>query len=248
MTITDAEKKNPHRKLMELFPAEQWDALGLVKGLPRMDGDYPLFDRADAALISAANETALGVLDDTPVAGGRVVEIAASNLIAAVEAKGHGRAAAAWAVHDLMRAGLLCGRVVKWFHEDGQSVESAGTWDDVWLSVTRDELAAWPRAPKPHASPQRAPQEPPHAAKDVATMIEQVKSATLDSSGAEVYRVATDKRLTADQRMREIARIDSRYKGYDSTQWHRLLPDVSASAIRQTSAWAEWQDERKRLD
>lgn len=59
----------------------------------------------------------------------------------------------------------------------------------------------------------------------------------LGAESQEVLKIARSSK-TADDRMRDISRIDQRFFGWKSPQWSNLIK-VSAAAIRKTKFWKE---------
>jgi ribosome maturation protein Sdo1 len=52
----------------------------------------------------------------------------------------------------------------------------------------------------------------------------------------EAVAIAADASQSADERMRKIAQLDSRFYGKSSTEWASLLR-ISDAAVRQTDFW-----------
>ena len=85
---------------------------------------------------------------------------------------------------------------------------------------------------------------PPPLDDPLAVRLEQV----VDDIGTRVVTIASGANLTLDQKMRAIARLDTRFYGYTSPRWSNLL-GLTASAIRQTDFWQKdrvaFRDEQK---
>jgi hypothetical protein len=71
-----------------------------------------------------------------------------------------------------------------------------------------------------------------------APKLGQVQAAMLDDTGVEVLRVLSNPKMSVDQKMRELIRLDLRYGGFNSTRWAEML-EVTSQAIRQTDCWKE---------
>ena len=69
----------------------------------------------------------------------------------------------------------------------------------------------------------------------------------LDENSVKITSIAQDKTKSADERMKEIIRLDSRFKGKDSGGWGSLL-DVTPAAIRQTDCWDAIRSEQRLPD
>src|SRR5262249_26376503 len=66
--------------------------------------------------------------------------------------------------------------------------------------------------------------------------IERLSLASGDSKTGKIMIIADRADLTLDQKMREIGKLDQRWKSKGSPEWAALCK-VSASAVRQTDAW-----------
>ena len=82
---------------------------------------------------------------------------------------------------------------------------------------------------------------------DAEASFDLIAGVMLDENAVKITAIAQDKAKSADERMKEIVRLDSRFKGKNSTEWASLL-DVKSPAIRQTESWKTIQAEKKLLD
>jgi hypothetical protein len=92
-----------------------------------------------------------------------------------------------------------------------------------------------PTPPAPKAEDPPAPAEAPAAPNRQPVSAEAVE-AFLGDGHQEAMRIARDTRLSADDRMRQICRLDRRLLVWNSTRWGKLL-GVSAAAVRKTHFW-----------
>ena len=81
------------------------------------------------------------------------------------------------------------------------------------------------------AEPKQAAKAEPEGKNKAAKAIETL----LDEPGEQVLKITRSKK-SSDSKMREICRIDTRFLGFDSPHWSRLL-GVSEAAIRKTTFW-----------
>jgi hypothetical protein len=70
----------------------------------------------------------------------------------------------------------------------------------------------------------------------VEKQVEQFAAATMDENTAKILRIADDTARDADERMKEIIRIDRRFACHTSPKWAALL-HVTDARIRQTECW-----------
>ena len=69
-----------------------------------------------------------------------------------------------------------------------------------------------------------------------AQLVERTLALCGDGRALQIASIARDKAKSADDRMRELAELDSRYEGFDSAKWGELL-EVTSAAIRATQFW-----------
>jgi hypothetical protein len=71
--------------------------------------------------------------------------------------------------------------------------------------------------------------------------------AILDDVNQDVLTIASDERKSSDDKMRDIIKIESSYRGWQSNRWAKLL-GVSDSQIRKNQCWKELREDEKSLD
>jgi len=143
---------------------------------------------------------------------------------------------------------------------------TASVFPDVWQQIPRPDItypsesysdafgylglvaqrcreALEPTVAAPPASPTTNPAPPVDAETAIAAGI----AAMMDDEAIKVHQIAAS-RKSADQRMREIAELDTRYIGFSAPQWVGVLSSagkISDAAVRQTDCWKEWRKEEK---
>ena len=102
--------------------------------------------------------------------------------------------------------------------------------------------ASNPPAPKPTLSPAKATESSsaggPSPSDDVAETVRRF-ALLLGGDAYKIMAVVTHGEFKTDQKLRALGKLDERFKGYKSKQLSELL-SVSEGAIRNSTAWKEW--------
>jgi hypothetical protein len=106
------------------------------------------------------------------------------------------------------------------------------------------EAARAATAAKAAAAPPTLSRDQPS---DPEQNLEWIALAVGDPTTIEVIKIASNKSRPGEERMIAILRLDSRYEGWESPQWGRLL-DVNPAAVRQYDTWKKLQAMRKTGD
>jgi hypothetical protein len=75
----------------------------------------------------------------------------------------------------------------------------------------------------------------------------QVAQAIGDGQAAKIIAIAQRTDLSAEEKMKAIVKLDSRFKGKNSPEWGKLL-GVTPEAVRLLGYWRELQDEKRKPD